>query len=164
MVPPLVRASDHHCTVLRQRSNLFPPEAARLLFAAMKADPSSIHTLRGIEVALGVRYPQSFHAGLHELLELTHSVGFARALPSTRLLLDVADVHSARQHAGGRLLPFMLTEREQPDVYAFEPDRGDAEPAVVVWCVHTVVHEWKDFPAFMRWARDLCNPPGRMRE
>jgi hypothetical protein len=110
--------------------------------------------LRRIERALGTAYPASFYVRLDELAALTATPGFQRAFPATRLLLDIADVRHACRRSGGRLLPFMYSAAEQPDFYAFEPDGGQPEPRVVVWCVHTTVQAWPSFTQFMLWVRE----------
>jgi hypothetical protein len=113
--------------------------------------------LRRVEVALGARYPASFHARAAELVALAATSGFQRAFPGTRLLLDAEEVRGAFQHLGGRLVPFMRSTAAYPDFYAFEPGREGAEPRVVVWCVHTTVHDWSDFAQFLSWVRDNCD-------
>lgn len=107
--------------------------------------------LRRIEVALGIRYPVSLHERVNELVALGGTTGFQRAFPATALLLDVEQVRRARKEVGGRLLPFMRSAAEHPDIYAFEPG---AEGKVVVWCVHTTVREWADFAQFLSWVRE----------
>lgn len=57
---------------------------------------------------------------------------------------------------GGRLVPFMRTAAEHPDIYAFESTSAGEEPKVVVWSVHTEVYEWPDFARFLSWVRELC--------
>lgn len=114
-----------------------------------------------MELALGVQYPASFHVGLEELVALVASPAFQRAFPATTLLLDAEEVRSARKEVGGRLLPFMRSAAEHPDIYAFEQGRPGAEAKVVVWCVHTTVEEWSDFAQFLSWARDLCDKAER---
>jgi hypothetical protein len=113
--------------------------------------------LRRVEVALGVRYPASFHARVGELAALAATAACQRGFPATKPLLDLEEVRSARKHVGGRLVPFMRSEREHPDIYAFEHGRPGGEPKVVVWCVHTTVHEWSDFARFLAWVRELCD-------
>ena len=111
----------------------------------------------GIEVALGVRYPASFHARVNELMTLAGSERFQQAFPATSLLLTAEEVRAARKEVGGRLVPFMRSAAEHPDIYAFEPGGESSEPKVVVWCVHTTVHEWPDFEQFLAWVRKTCD-------
>jgi len=113
--------------------------------------------LRRVEAALGVKYPDSFHARADELAALAVTARFRRAFPATRLLLEVEEVRRARDDVGGGLVPFMVSAAEHPDIYAFEPGRAGAQPKVVVWCVHTTVHEWPDFARFLAWVRELCD-------
>jgi hypothetical protein len=120
---------------------------------------STYEALRRVEAALAVRYPASFDAGVDELGAFAATSGFHRAFAATRLLIEVEDVRKARIGMGGRLLPFMLSEGEHPDVYAFEPSVAGVEPKVVTWCIHTTVHEWPDFPHFMAWVRRFCEQP-----
>jgi hypothetical protein len=95
-------------------------------------------------------HPPSFQARFEELSVFCASARFAAVFPGTRLLT----AHEARTvHVGRGLRPFMVTEREHPDVYAFDTNTPGPEHAVVVWSVHTVVQQWSDFEVFFRW---LC--------
>jgi hypothetical protein len=98
---------------------------------------------------------------MNELVALGGTTGFQRAFPATVLLLDVEEVRRARKEVGGRLLPFMRSAAEHPDIYAFEPEREGAEAKVVVWCVHTTVKEWTDFAQFLLWVRAICDKAER---
>ena len=118
---------------------------------------SLTEALRRVEAALGLTYPASFHAGAHALVALSATSGFQRAFPATRLLLDVEETRNARRQVHGRLVPFMYSEAQHPDIYAFEPGPAGSEPKVVVWCVHTTVYEWPDFSRFMSWVNQLCD-------
>jgi len=112
--------------------------------------------LRRIELEIGARYPASFHARVDEFVALAATAQFQRSFPATKILLDAAEVRSARKNVGRRLVPFMRSAAEQPDIYAFESSNEGAEPKVVVWCVHTTVHEWTDFTQFLSWVREFC--------
>jgi hypothetical protein len=125
----------------------------------MTAATRRFEALRRVEAALAVRYPASFDAGVDELVALSATSGFQRAFAGTRLLLEAEEVRKARIRVGGHLLPFMLSEGEHPDVYAFEPSLASVEPKVVTWCIHTTVHEWPGFPHFMAWLRRFCEQP-----
>lgn len=114
-------------------------------------------SVRGIEVALGIGYPASFHARVDELVTLAGSARFQQAFPATSVLLAAEEVRAARKEVGGRLVPFMRSAAEHPDIYAFEPGADGSEPKVVVWCVHTTVHEWPDFAQFLAWVRKTCD-------
>lgn len=132
----------------------------------MKADEQELtltvaDALRRIEVALGATYPGSLHARVNELVALGATPGFQRAFPATVLLLDAEEVRRARKEVGGRLLPFMRSAAEHPDIYAFEQGGPEAEAKVVVWCVHTTVGEWPDFAQFLSWVSDLCDKAER---
>lgn len=113
--------------------------------------------LRRVEAALGVRYPASFHARADELAALAVTASFQRALPATTLLLDADEVRSVREQVGSGLIPFMRSAAQHPDIYAFEQGRAGEQPKVVVWCVHTTVHEWPDFDQFLSWVRALAD-------
>lgn len=120
-----------------------------------------IDVIQRIEVALGAKYPASFHARADELVTLAASARFSRAFPATKLVRDAEAARAARKEVGGRLLPFMRSEAAHPDIYAFEPGGAGPEPKVVVWCVHTTVHDWPDFAQFLSWLRETCDSLGR---
>jgi len=117
----------------------------------------SLHAvLDRVETSLRVRYPPSFQAAVETFVELASSSKFQRVFPMTRPLLELEEVREARNRVGGRLLPFMVSEAPAPDIYAFEPALADLEPKVVIWCEHTTVHVWPDFPNFISWLRQTC--------
>lgn len=113
--------------------------------------------LSALERDLNLSYPTSFHLALANFIELCEAASFAASFPKTHLLLTASEVQVARRESESRLLPFMLSEDNFPDIYAFDLSSQGPEYTVVVWAVHTAVHQWSGFTEFLAWVQEQCS-------
>lgn len=123
--------------------------------------------LRQIELALQFRYPPSFWQRREEFLSLSKTEHFKTMYPATWLVSSIEEVSAVRREDPGPpedFIPFMIVcGQPLPDFYGFKAPRSmieGVELPVLLWAVHTYVHQWNSgFDAFLETLQLECRLP-----
>ena len=113
-----------------------------------------------VESELGFSFPSSFRENYDHFVDLlatpdfTSRFGHANVAASPdviRELMRELDVLGCAPS----MIPFMWQQQSEfRDYYGFDSLVKTAECPVVVFAVHTIVHDWPSFRAFLEWIKD----------
>jgi hypothetical protein len=122
--------------------------------------------LREAERTCGFHYPASFLAIADDFAAIAASASFAEAFPDSCLVSTAGQIQAAwKAGLPDTLIPFF--EEKQPhhtDFFCFYRAESSPGPPVVVFAVHTIVHDWNDFIAFLNWLRQCCSTAAAARQ
>ena len=110
-----------------------------------------------LQSGYGISLPAK-HELFDEFLRVYASPGFSQRMGDAYIVATadvIREIH--RQGCPRWITPFMYVQQPNHcDYYGFDTTRklGDECP-VAVFAVHTIVHEWQHFGAFLDWVKRL---------